>query len=264
MNDPGHPPQTDALDADSEETAQIVIKDRPEVAACLNGLVFRGQEDAMIPLLRAALLNMTASVLLDIEDEDGLSACIGDLTIQGERLPLAVKALEWEIQTRRDPQTMARHRSAGYRVEVDELLHGPLPPLELVDSQERDAVIRRVDSSLEREAERGEADAEARTGELQAILEDVGSRPADMPCFLTSLGRPRLAEWLARWSDEVFREGQEQRGVTPAASDLRLDHHPGEDLALLRGIQNRLHPRGRIKRGIAAQDCSPIIPRSAP
>jgi hypothetical protein len=263
MNDPGRPPQTDAFDADSEETAQIVIKDRPEVAACLNGLVFRGQEDAMIPLLRAALLNMTASVLLDIEDEDGLSACIADLTIQAERLPLAVKALEWEIQTQLDPQAMAPHRSAGYRVEIDELLHGPLPPLELVDSKERDAVIRRVNGSLEREAERGDADAEARTGELQAILEDVGPGPADMPCFLASLGRPRLAEWLARWSDDAFREGQEQRGVTPAAADPRFDHLLGEDLPVLRGIQNRLRPRGKIKRGIAAQDCPPIIPRSA-
>lgn len=263
MNDRGHPPQTDAIDSDSEETAQIVIKDRPEVAACLNGLVFRGQEDAMVPLLRAALLNMTASVLLDIEDEDGLSACVADLAIQAERLPLAVKALEWEIQTRRDPRAITRHRLAGYRAEVDELLHGPLPPLELVDSQEQDAVIRRVNGSLERETERGDADAEARTGELQAILEDVGPEAAETPCFLKSLSRPRLAEWLARWSDEAFREGQEQRGVTPVATDLRCDHHPSEDLALLRGIQNRLHPRVRIKRGIAAQDCSPIIPRSA-
>jgi hypothetical protein len=262
MNDPSHPFQTDALDADSEETAQIVIKDRPEVAACLNGLVFRGQEDAMIPLLRAALLNMAASVLLDIEDEDGLSACIADLTIQAERLPLAVKALDWEIQTRREPKAVTRHRSAGYRAEVDELLHGPLPPLELVDSQERDAVIRRVNGSLDRETERGDADAEARTGELEAILEDIGDS-AETPCFLASVSRPRLAEWLARWSDEAFREGQRDRGVTSDAADPHPDHGPTGDLPLLRDIQRRLHSRGEVEGGVAAQDCPPIIPRNA-
>jgi len=131
MSEPGHPPEIDALEVDSEEIAQIVIKDRPEVAACLDGLVFRGREDAMIPLLRAALVNIASSVLLDLEDEDAIQACIADLKIQTQRLPLAAKALDWEIQIRRDPKAASRQRSAGYQAEIHELIHGPLPPLEL-------------------------------------------------------------------------------------------------------------------------------------
>ncbi|HSS42330.1 MAG TPA: hypothetical protein VLK37_07230 [Solirubrobacterales bacterium] len=250
----------DALDADSEETARIVIKDRPEVAACLNGLVFRGQEDAMIILLRAALVNMTESVLLDLEDEDALSACIADLVIQAERLPLAAKALNWEVQARRDSQAVTRDRSAGYRAEIDELLHGPLPPLALVDSQERDALVRRANASLKRETERGNPDAQTRVEELQAILVDTAA--AGSPCFVTSLSRPRLAEWLARWSQEAFKEAHDAREGSRTPSDFRVDRLPGGDLSLLRDIQRRLRARDDGRAGVAAQDCAPILPRS--
>lgn len=264
MSELGDQPSSpdDALDANSDETARIIIKDRPEVAACLNGLIFRGQEDAMFILLRAALVNMTASVLLDLEDEDALSACIADLTIQAQRLPLAVKALDWEIQARRDPQARTRCRSAGYRAEVDELLHGPLPPLALMNSQERDAVIRRVSHSLERETERGDADAEARIGELQAILEDTRLESAESLWFLTSLSRPRLAEWLARWTDEAFREGQEAGGLPPVPTDPRSFRPPGKDISPLRDIQERLRRRGNGRAGVTVQQYAPILPRS--
>jgi len=253
MSDSGHRFEGEPLEVENEEIARVVIKDRPEVAACLDGLVFRGREDAMIPLLRAALINMTANVLLDLEDEDALSACIGDLMLQTKRMPLAAKALDWEIQIRRDPQAAIQHRSAGYWAEVDELLHGPLPPLELVDPQERDAVVRRVNGSLRRETERGEANADARIKELQAILEDTGTG-ASSPWFLTSLSRPRIAEWLARWSDEAFGEKQ--------ASGRRTPPNLGGDLSLLRDIQKRLHRRGKGRTSVAAERCAPILPRS--
>jgi hypothetical protein len=146
MSDPGHSFQSDGLDANSEEIARIVIKDRPEVATCLDGLVFRGQEDALFQLLRAALVNMTSSVQLDLEDEGAISACIPDMKAQAERMPLAAMALDWEIQTRRDPQSEIRQRSAGYRAGVDELLHGPLAPLGLENRHEQAVVVRWVQS----------------------------------------------------------------------------------------------------------------------
>lgn len=217
----------------------------------------------MIPLLRAALIHMASSVLLDLEDEAAIPACIADLKLQADRLPLAAKALEWEIQAQQDPRARTRQRSAGYRAEMQELLHGPLPPLELVDRYERDAVVRRVNGSLAREIERGDADAEVRMAELRAILENTGPDAAESPWYLTSLSRPRLAEWLIRWSDEAFKEAQETPAGAPMSSDPSLDRNDGGELALLRDIQKRLHPRGNFKKGVAAQECSPIIPRSA-
>jgi hypothetical protein len=248
-------PLLEALDADSEEVARIVIKDRPEVAACLDGLVFRGQEDAMIPLLRAALGNMTASVLLDLEDEDAISACIADLKVQTERMQLAGKALDWEVHARRDPLARTGQRSAGYRAEIHELLHGPLPPLELVNEQEREVVVRRVEESLEREAQAGGSDAEVRIEELRAILEDAEAGTVRFPCFITKLSRPRLAEWLVRWSEKAFKATLE------AASSGDLGESLDAELSSLRDIQERLHPLGSSAQGLAIQLRRPILPR---
>jgi hypothetical protein len=256
-----HSSQVDPLDVDTGETARIVIKERPEVAACLDGLVFRGQEDAIIPLLRAALVNMASNVLLDIEDEDAISACSADLKVQTDRMKLAAMALDWEVQAGKRSKASLRQRSTGYQAEICELLQGPLPPLELVNRQEQDVVVRKVKESLERETQVGEAGAAERMEELRAILEDIGGEEAgSFPCFITRLRRPRLAEWLARWSDEAYKETQAERGATPV--DLSFGQGVTTEVSLLREIERRLQPPGNQEKSFAASACQPVIPRN--
>lgn len=253
MSDSEQPELSDGLDVASEEIARIVIKDRPEITACLDGLVFRGQEDAMIPLLRAALINTASSVLLDLEDEDAMSACIADLKVQVERMPLAVKALEWEIQSRRNPPVKARRRSEVYRAEIHELLHGPLPPLELVNEQERDVVVRRVQASLQGKTQ---ADVDPEVEELQAILDETDTSTTAPPYFIRKLTRPRMAEWLARWSEQAFKETHEKRALDPRGSNCPAEEI-GTEVSLLRGIQQRLHPLVNTSRGDSVQKLGP-------
>jgi hypothetical protein len=263
MNDPKRPFHSDELDAKSEEVARIVIKERPEVAACLDGLVFRGQEDALLQLLRAALINMTSSVQLDLEDEDAISACIPDMKTQTERMQLAALALDWEIETRRDPQPGTRQRSAGYRAEVDELLHGPLAPLGLMNGQEQAVVVRWARKSLARESEVEDAEAETKKEELSAIIEDIDAEPAEFPRFITGVPRRCLAEWLARWGEEAFEEANDERILTQMPSDVEAEQTVPAELSLLRDIQKRLQLLTDASRGPAAQACRSIIPRNA-
>src|SRR3954454_10835545 len=97
----------------SEDLARILLEDRPEVVACLDGLAFRGKEAGMIALLRASLLNLSSEVLIDLEEEDEMPALIDDLQDRIHRMVLAVKALDWELQAHKDPELVSKPRYAG-------------------------------------------------------------------------------------------------------------------------------------------------------
>jgi len=258
MSETGHDFPVGALDVDCEEVARIVVKGRPEVVACLDGLVFHGLEDAMVPLLRAALINMTSGILLDLEDEDSLSACISDLMRRAERLPLAVKALHWEIQTRRGSPSESRVKSAGYRAEVHDLLHRPVAPLEL-DRVERELVKRKAKESLERERQRKGPGAESRIQELQTLLGDVSTGANSL--FLTELPRRVLAEWFERWSEEESEAAQTGRTPGSAPVDSSPEDSARAELTLLHDMQKRL--LGIVKATPSVQACRPIVSRSA-
>jgi hypothetical protein len=237
MSDPEHGFHVGTIDVDREEIARIVVKGRPEVVACLDGLVFHGLEDAMVPLLRAALINMTSAILLDLEDEDSLSVCVADLMSRAERMPLAAKALDWEIQTRRNSQSEPRVRSAGYRAEVHDRLHRPLVPLQL-DQRERAIVKRRAERSLERESQREQPGAESRIQELQTLLEEVSTGTDCL--FLTKLPRGVLAEWLERWSEEGVVAAQAECSPASIPVDSSLNDSAGAELTLLHDMQKRM------------------------
>lgn len=258
MSGSGHDFPVGALDVDCEEVARVVVKGRPEVVACLDGLIFHGLEDAMVPLLRAALINMTSGILLDLEDEDSLSACISDLMRRAERLPIAVKALDWEIQTRRGSPSEPRVKSAGYRAEVHDLLHRPLAPLTL-DRGERDLIKRKAKESLEREHQRQGPGSDSRIQELQTLLEDVSIGASSF--FLTKLPRGALAEWLERWSEEESEMAQPGRAPTSIPLDSSLEDSATADLTLLHDIQKRL--LGIFTPNPSVQSCRPIVPRGS-
>jgi hypothetical protein len=199
-----------ALESPSEDLARIVLEDRPEVVACLDGLAFRGKEAGMIALLRASLLNLSSEVLIDLEEEDEMPALIGDLQDRIHRMVLAVKALDWELQARKDPELVSKPRYAGYRVEILELLRGHLPPFEL-SPREKEALAARAKASLEMELRRGGRDGDAKAVELRAILDDLAGNSAAPASMIARLPRPRLAEWLSRWVEES--SGGEERSI---------------------------------------------------
>lgn len=232
-----------------QEAARLVCKDRPEIAACLDGLVFRGQEEATSLLLRAALVNVSARILGDFEQEESVPAFVGDLQVQAMRLVLAGKALERELQVDRDPQARSHPRTWGYSAEIGELLHGPLPPLEL-NREEREVVVRRANASLESEAQIEDDDAKQRIAELQAILEDAGGGGIEeSSCLIARLPRPRFAEWLARWVKE--------------SQGMPTDSTASSDVSLLSDIGGRLSIAKHARKGISAKLSPPIFPRSA-
>jgi hypothetical protein len=222
------------------EIARIVVKDRPEVAACLDGLVFRGLEDALIPLLRAALINMAAGALLDLEDEDSTPVCIPDLIIRTKRMSLAGKALDWELQARRNPPERVRQRLVRYQVEVQELLLGPPAPLEL-DRQEREVVLRKVKEALAAGGHTNDADADLRLEQLKTISNELDSQGSTGVLNVVGLTRASLAEWLAEWSDGAFDAAQADCG-TPKSIDA--------EGSLLRDVQTRLLKPYAARSGI--------------
>jgi hypothetical protein len=256
MSRPEHDWPLGALDVDGDEIARVVVKGRPEVVACLDGLVFHGREDAMVPLLRAALINLTSGILLDLEDEDSLSACITDLMSRADRMPLAVKALRWEIQTLSGSDSEPRVRSAGYRAEIHDLLHQRPVALLKLDPGERDLLQRKAEESLDREGQRQVRGAEARIQELQTLLGDVSAEANSL--LLTSLAPGALAEWVERWSEEESEAAQAQRAPASVPVDSSLVEGPAKsDLTLLRDIQMRL--LGGRQRESLGSTCRPII-----
>jgi hypothetical protein len=230
---------------ETQDVARIFCKERPEIAACLDGLVFRGQEEATSLLLRAALVNVAANVLGDFQHEESIPAFVGDLQVQAMRLVLAGKALERELQVRDNPQASAHPRAWGYSAEISELLHDSLPPLEL-SQEERKIVERRAKVFLESEVQTEDDGAKQRIAELEAILKDVGDEEKDgSSCLIVRLPRPRFAEWLARWVEAATAEAP----------------HSAE-ASLLRDIAERLWGQARPERGMSIEQSPPIIPRT--
>jgi len=224
-----------SLESQAGDLARILLDDRPEVVACLDGLAFRGKEPGMIALLRASLLNLSSEVLIDLEEEDEMPALIGELLDRIHRMVLAVKALDWELQVRKDPELVSKPQYAGYRVEILELLCGHLPPFEL-SPREREALAARAEDSLERELRKGQRNGDAKLVELRTILDDVAGITPTAP-MIARLPRPRLAEWLARWGEECS----------------------GDDKSILRDMETRL--RDSERPGSQVEADQPVVPR---
>jgi hypothetical protein len=230
---------------ETQDVARIVCKERPEIAACLDGLVFRGQEEATSLLLRAALVNVAGRILGDFQHEESIPAFVGDLQVQAMRLVLAGKALERELQVQNNPQASSHPRAWGYSAEISELLHHSLPPVEL-SQEERKIVARRAKVFLESEVQAEDDGGEQRIAELQALLQDTGDEgKGGSSCLIVRLPRARFAEWLARWVEAATAEAPQSAEVP-----------------LLRNIAERLLGQARPQRGMSVQKSSPIIPRT--
>jgi hypothetical protein len=237
-----------------QDVARVVCKERPEIAACLDGMVFRGPEKATALLLRAALINVTSNILGEFEDKDAIPEFVGDRLPQAARLVLAGKELERNLQIEEDEKANSHARRIGYSAEVQELLHGRFEPLEL-DQKERDVVLARVEASLHAEL-RGKAadDQSKRHEELRAILDDVRSEEiAGKGGRIARLPAPRLAEWLTEWEEEV----------TQISLDERSEPMPlSEQVPLLRSLRARLLNSGKMREGLKLSSCSPVLPRA--
>jgi len=238
---------------DDQDVARVVCRERPEIAACLDGMVFRGPEKATAVLLRAALINVTSNILGEFQDEDAIPQFIGDLQPQAMRVVLAGKALERNLQIEEAEKANSRARRIGYSAEVQELLHGRFKPLEL-SQKERNVVLARVETSLHAELRRKAADDRSRRAEeLRAILDDVGSEEiAGQGGHIASLPAPRLAEWLAQWEEEVTRIPPERPEPLPLP----------EQAPLLRSLRDRLLDARKTGEGLRLSSCSPVLPRS--
>jgi len=237
---------------DDQDVARVICKERPEIAACLDGMVFRGPDPATALLLRAALINVTANVLGEFEYEDAIPQFVGDLVPQALRLVLAGKALERNLQIDEDGTANSQARRIGYSAEIQELLHGRFGPLEL-SRKERDVVLARVETSLSAEL-RGKAadDRSRRPEELRAILDDIGSNEiAGNGGHIARLPAPRLAEWLTQWEEEV-----------PHLPPGRAEPLPlSEQAPLLRSLRERLLKSEKPREGLRLTSCSPVLPR---
>jgi hypothetical protein len=239
---------------DDQEIARVICSERPEIAACLDGMVFRGPEEATALLLRAALINVASNILGEFEYEDAIPQFVGDLQPQAMRLVLAGKALERNLQIDEDETANSQARRIGYSAEIQELLHGPFEPLELSE-KERDVVLARVETSLSAEL-RGQAadDRSKRPEELRAILADIGSTvSAGEGGHIARLPTPRLAEWLTLWEDEVKQDFLDER---PEPMPL------AEQAPLLRSLRERLLDSESTREGSKLSSCSPVLPRA--
>jgi hypothetical protein len=239
---------------DDQDVARVVCKERPEIAACLDGMVFRGPDEATALLLRAALINVASNILGEFEYEDAIPQFVGDLQPQALRLILAGKALERNFQLDEDETANSSGATIGYSAEIQELLHGPFEPLDL-NEKERNVVLARVETSLSAEL-RGKAadDKSRRPEELRAILADIGSNgDAGEGGRIARLPAPRLAEWLTRWEDEVKQ----------ASVDERREPMPLADQApLLCFLRERLLESGKTRAGLKLSSCAPVLPRA--
>jgi len=240
---------------DDPDVARVLCKERPEIAACLDGMVFRGPEEATALLLRAALMNVASNILGEFEYQDAIPQFAGDLQPQALRLILAGKALERNLQLDEDEAANSNAATIGYSAEIQELLHGRFEPLEL-SKKERDVVVARVETSLFEELRGKAADDESRRPEeLRAILADIGSNAgAEEGGLIARLPAPRLAEWLTQWEDDVKRGSlDERRGEPIPLADQAL---------LLRSLRERLLDPGKTKEGLKLSRCAPVLPRA--
>lgn len=238
---------------DDQDVARVVCKERPEIAACLDGMVFRGPEEATALLLRAALVNVTSNILGEFEDEDAIPQFVEDLLPQALRLILAGKALERNLQINEDEKASSRARSVGYSAEVQELLHGRLEPLEL-NQKERKVVLARVETSLHAELHGKAADdGSRRAEELKAILADIGSEEiAGQGGRIARLPAPRLAEWLTQWQEELTESSLDEEPETIPFT---------EQAPLLQSLRERLLNAEKKGDGPKLSSCPPILPR---
>jgi hypothetical protein len=240
---------------DDPDVARVVCKERPEIAACLDGMVFRGPDEATALLLRAALLNVASNVLSEFEYENAIPQFAGDLQDRALRLILAGKALERNLQLDEDGTANSNAATIGYSAEIQELLHGRFEPLEL-SKKERDVVLARVESSLSAELRGTAADDESRRPEeLRAILADIGSNEdAGEGGLIARLPAPRLAEWLTQWEDEVKQASPDERRGEPMPL---ADQAP-----LLGSLRERLLDTRKTREGLKLSSCPPLLPHA--
>jgi hypothetical protein len=218
------PYHTDLGVMDDQEVAHLVIREHPEIVACLDGLQFDAGEGALLTLLLASVRNSAEKILMDVRDEEDIPESIFDVEDRAKRVGIAAKAIQWELQNQGDPHPDSRARSAAYHAEALELLHGPPPVIEL-SAQEREVLVRRAAASLEQANAEDHAEVGTRRRELQVLLDDLALlQKSDFPLFVTKLSVPRLCAWMARWNEDLYGKG-------PDASS---------ELAVLRTVWERL------------------------
>lgn len=263
MSNLQQPPELDLTDVEGDEIARIVIKGRPEIVACLDGLVFHQQEEAMIALLRAGLLNMASQALIDLDIEEEIAVSVADLQGRARRMTLASKALSWEIQNLGSSAAQIGPRSAAYKAEVCELLAEHLPPIAF-SPQEGDVVFRWASASDEQEASVETPCSEIRRHELRTLLDDLDPQSnSGSSIFVTKLPRPRLAEWIHRWREESYRKVVAERPAAESPNHRRAESSVEIDLSLLRAIESRLVEGGEPDSDSSTRPVGPILPRGA-
>jgi hypothetical protein len=253
--------QVDQVDA--SDVARVVLNGRPEVVACLDGMEFFGQEDALLSLLRAAIVNLAVRILEDLDDEEIVRKTTIDVLGRAQRLHVAARAMHWEVESRGNPEDDILARSAGYRAEARELLHGAPPPLQL-SQEEQEVVLREVRASKEMEEEKQHGGGQSRLLELETILEDLARVSAASTSWaVLTLPNPRFLEWLVRWDQEL--RGR-QVGARPSCSAIppgpATDLDVPAELAILRRIRKRLeHPAEVDPASSSLAADRPIFPR---
>jgi hypothetical protein len=200
---------SDLIDAGPRgPTVQIALEEeRPELVACLEGLHFRAGGGALRALLEAAIRNLVSEILTNLSEEADLSELIVDVEARAAQLPPAARALRWEFEKQGPPPPDLGKRSAAYRAETLEHLHGPPPPIRL-DRPELEISTRMAKSSLEDEAAQEHDQAASRRQELKALLDGLALvEKADFPYLVTELPMPRLLAWLDHWFHDLGAKG---------------------------------------------------------
>lgn len=226
-------PRFGGLDCPDGDVARLVVNGRPEIVAALDGLTFWAGDAQLIPIIRAGVASLARNLALLAENpevEDG--ELIEELCSAAGRLQLAAKAYRRLVELKEDTdEGLASPYEQGYRAEVAELLHGPLPPFSL-SAKERGVVTRSAKASLDRERGSSDALSSERIRELELLVEDAGDEdhPKD-GIEIAALPRPRLFEWVKRWSAKT------------------QDEPDRDDLVLLRALEGRCYAQLR-ERGL--------------
>jgi hypothetical protein len=240
------PYHTDLGVVDDQEVAHLVIRERPEIVACLDGLQFHAGDEALMTLLRISIRKLAERIAMDLhEDATDPSESIREAQVRAKRINIVAKAVQFEVQKQGFPPGAHSAPFAAYRAETLELLHGP-PPLIELSREERGVVARRAAASLELHEAQDDAGAGGKQQELRVLLDDVDLLgKSDFPYFVTKLPTARLFEWLARWQEE-----------SPERGDA------GSEGAVVRGISERLERKWVDDDDPASGAGGPILPHA--
>lgn len=232
---------------DEREVAHLVIGERPEVVACLDGLEFHAGEEALVTLLLASVRNSVEQILIDVQDEN-IPTSILDVEARAKRVCIAAKAIRWEFQKKGEPHPDSLARLAAYRAESLELLHGPPTPIEL-SSVEREVLDGRAAASLEQENADDHAEVGTRKRELKVLLDDLALlQKSDFPYLVTRLPVPRLCAWMARWRKDLTGKGPDASSEMAAVRAVwgRLERSFTAESDAASGAEAQVFPKEKM------------------